>query len=387
MFNRIFTFLDKHNILCNEQYGFRPEHSTELALADAIDKLYNSLDKKRTCIGVFLDLSKAFDTIDHAILLNKLHYYGIRGTTLNWIDSYLSNRYQYTSYRNTQSNYERIQCGVPQGSILGPLLFILYVNDICHVSETAKIILFADDTNIFFESDSNNNSFHIEVSTELNKFHDWFAANKLSLNIDKTNYIAFNASRNFNWNNDITMGRDILKQVNTVKFLGVHIDHKLTWCDHISNICNKVARNAGILSKLKHYLPQRILKILYQTLVLPHITYCSIIWSGTRDANLNPLFILQKKAIRQISNAAPRDHTSPLFKNLTLLKVNDIINVNIATFAYKSWNGLLPYAFHNYLISNSNLHHYNTRTVTNAHCYRHNSTIGMLSLRRRTIQS
>ncbi|WP_411026876.1 reverse transcriptase domain-containing protein, partial [Salmonella sp. s55044] len=125
---RIFNFLSKYNILCKAQYGVRPEHSTELALADVIDKLYNSLDQNKTCIGVFLDLSKAFDTIDHAILLSKLHHYGIRGTTLNWIDSYISNRYQYTSYKNTNSHLAGIQCGVPQGSILGPLLFIIYVN-------------------------------------------------------------------------------------------------------------------------------------------------------------------------------------------------------------------------------------------------------------------
>ncbi|WP_223119964.1 reverse transcriptase domain-containing protein, partial [Salmonella sp. S146_54837] len=176
--NIIFNFLNKYNIFCNEQYGFRPEHSTELALADVIDKLYNSLDQNKTCIGVFLDLSKAFDTIDHAILLSKLHHYGIRGTTLNWIDSYISNRYQYTSYKNTNSHLAGIQCGVPQGSILGPLLFIIYVNDICHVSEIANIILFADDTNIFFESDATVNSFHITVSRELDKLNDWFAANK-----------------------------------------------------------------------------------------------------------------------------------------------------------------------------------------------------------------
>ncbi|WP_411026860.1 hypothetical protein, partial [Salmonella sp. s55044] len=157
------------------------------------------------------------------------------------------------------------------------------------------------------------------VSRELDKFNDWFAANKLSLNIDKTNYVAFNTSRTFNWDKDIKMGGKILKQVYTTKFLGVHIDHKLSWCDHISIVCNKVAKNVGILSRLKHFLPQHILKTLYQTLVVPHISYCSIIWSGTRGNNLNSLIILQKKAIRQISRAAPCDHTSPLFKNLNLL--------------------------------------------------------------------
>ncbi|PIK60466.1 putative RNA-directed DNA polymerase from mobile element jockey-like [Apostichopus japonicus] len=198
MSNRIINFLDANDILCKEQYGFRPGHSTELALADAIDKLYDSLDKKKTCIGIFLDLSKAFDTIDHRILLNKLSFYGIRGPTLNWMDSYLSKRLQYTSYKKTMSDYAEIRCGVPQGSILGPLLFIIYINDICHISNIAKTILFADDTSIFFES-NNLNTLHDIVSMELNQFNDWFATNKLSLNLDKTSYIVFNKSKSFSW--------------------------------------------------------------------------------------------------------------------------------------------------------------------------------------------
>lgn len=387
MFNRIFNFLNKYDILCNQQYGFRPHHSTELALADAVDKLYSSLDNNRSCLGVFLDLSKAFDTIDHTILLSKLQHYGIRGTTLNWIDSYISNRHQYISYKNTHSHLAEIQCGVPQGSILGPLLFIIYVNDICHVSEIANITLFADDTNIFFESNENENLFHIKVSSELNKFNDWFASNKLSLNIGKTNYIVFNTSRNFSWDKDIFMGGKILKEVFSNKFLGVHIDHKLSWGDHISIVCRKVAKNIGILSKLKHYLPQHILKTLYQTLVVPHFSYCSIIWSGTRDTNLKPLIILQKKAVRHISHAAPRDHTNLLFKDLNVLKINDIIRVNLATFTYKAWNGLLPNAFHNYLISNSDIHHHNTRHANHAHYHNTNTSTGMLSLRNRAIKT
>ncbi|PIK47139.1 putative RNA-directed DNA polymerase from mobile element jockey-like [Apostichopus japonicus] len=150
MFNRIYDFTCKYNILCNQQYGFRPGHSTELALADAIDRLYTNLDNDNTCIGVFLDLSKAFDTINHSILLSKLSFYGIRGTTLNWLDSYITNRLQYTTYKNSNSGLGEIACGVPQGSVLGPLLFIIYVNDICHVSNIAHTVLFADDTNLFF---------------------------------------------------------------------------------------------------------------------------------------------------------------------------------------------------------------------------------------------
>ena len=163
MSNRILQFLNKYDILCDEQYGFRPKHSTEHALIDAIDKLYSSLDDNKTCIGVFMDLSMAFDTVDHTVLLNKMHQYDIRGTIHNWINGYLSDRYLFTSVKNTYSHPGKIQCGVPQGSILGPLLFIIYVDDICRVSNKARIVFFADDTNIFFESDVNDSNFHAVV--------------------------------------------------------------------------------------------------------------------------------------------------------------------------------------------------------------------------------
>ncbi len=181
------------------------------------------------------------------------------------------------------------------------------------------------------------------------------------------------------------MGGKRLQQVYSTKFLGVHIDHRLTWRDHISAICSKVARNTGILAKVKHFLPSYILKILYQTLVLPHISYCSNIWSGTRDSNLSRLVILQKRAIRHLSHAAFRDHTGPLFRNLNLLKVNDIIRLNLATFAYKAWNGFLPNAFKNYIVSNRNIHNHNTRSARDAHYYKNHTTVGMLSVQTRTI--
>lgn len=386
MFNRIYSFLCKYNVLNNEQYGFRPDHSTELALADAVNNIYNSLDKNNTCVGVFLDLSKAFDTIDHKILLSKLFFYGIRGTTLNWLDSYLSNRYQYTLYKNSKSELAKIACGVPQGSILGPLLFIIYVNDIVNVSDIAKTILFADDTNIFFDS-QNLLSSHKTVSTELTKFSSWFAANKLSLNIEKTNYMVFNASHSFRWDHNITMNDKIINRVNTTKFLGVHIDNKLSWRDHISAVCNRVARNTGIICKLKHYLPPNILRTLYITLILPQLTYCTTIWSGTYSTNLNHLCVLQKRAIRHISHAAPRDHTSPLYKRLNLLKLNDIIRVQLATFAYKAWNGLLPEAFKDFIYSNRLIHNHQTRHCNNAHVLSQRSTLSSFNPRIRAIKT
>ena len=149
MYNRLYSFLTKHNIISEKQYGFRKKYATYMALIDLVDKISCNFDEKNYTVGVFLDLSKAFDTIDHTILINKLQCYGVRGSACNWFASYLHNRKQYVVFNKSESEYKEISCGVPQGSILGPLLFILYINDIGHVSDIIKPILFADDTSLF----------------------------------------------------------------------------------------------------------------------------------------------------------------------------------------------------------------------------------------------
>ena len=382
MFNKIHTFLDRFNVLFRGQYGFRPKHSTELALAEALDKLRASLDNNYISMGIFLDLSKAFDTIDHDILIRKLNFYGIRGSALNWFRSYISDRTQYTYVNSSCSNLGDIRCGVPQGSILGPLLFIIYMNDICHVSDTADIILFADDTNIFFK-DKHIDTLHITATTELNKFCDWFSANKLSLNVNKTNYMIFNNSRSIRWDKDVYMNGSLVNQVTTTKFLGVHIDDRLTWRNHISIISKKISMNCGILSKLKHFLPCNILRTLYQTLIVPHMAYCSNIWSGTSPSNLNHLKVLQKRALRHIGQVEPREHTSYLFRKFNLLKFADIIDLNVAVFSYKAWNNLLPVTFNDFLLRNTRIHCHRTRRTNQAYQHNFRSNIGTLSLRNR----
>ena len=150
VYNRTVKFLDRNNILGSYQYGFRSKYSTSMALTDIANKIVDSFEENSFLIGIFVDLSKAFDTINHDIMLTKLKHYGIRGLAQSWYNSYLSNRYQCTKYKNCMSESKKIVCGVPQGSLLGPLLFILYINDIVKVSKNPSYILYADDTNILF---------------------------------------------------------------------------------------------------------------------------------------------------------------------------------------------------------------------------------------------
>ena len=218
---RLEKFIDRNNIISESQYGFRRNCSTNLAIIDVIEEITSSLDKKKKSVGIFIDMKKAFDTIDHDIVLNKLHHYGIRGIVNEWIQSYLTNRTQYVQMKEYSSVLQSIKCGVPQGSILGPTLFLLYINDICNVSSILKCILFADDTNFLYSGDDFCELCEI-IFLELEKLSIWFAIKKLSLNVEKTNFMIF-ANCNNNYDNlHLCIKDEQIKRVHHTKFLGVY---------------------------------------------------------------------------------------------------------------------------------------------------------------------
>ena len=368
MYTRLLNFISNEGILYKYQFGFRENHNSTLALMTLLDEIYDSFNKNEYVIGVFLDFKKAFDTIDHSILLKKIFKYGIRGKAYNWIKSYLENRSQYVSYNNYYSTEMAITCGVPQGSILGPFLFILYINDIFNISPNILPILFADDTNLFFKGKNLQNMKNI-INSELHHVNEWLVANKLSLNTDKTKFMVFSPSNKNSHENDINIriNNVEISQVNCIRFLGVIIDSKLNWADHINMIKTKVSKAIGIIYKTRKLLDKCTLVTLYYSFVYPYLMYNIENWGMTFNIYLDSLFKLHKKVVSIICCVNYRDHTEPLFHNLKILPLSKIFAYQIMNFMFKAYKNILPLCCHDKYNLNSSVHRHQTRSSSKFH--------------------
>ena len=341
VYNRLFKYLNKHILLAISQYGFREGLSTELAILELQDRICNIISKGSCCAGIFMDLSKAFDTLDHTILLAKLEHYGVRGLALQWFKSYLHNRCQYVQLNDNMSSTLKLTCGVPQGSILGPILFLLYINDLAHIKINGVPILFADDTNTLYEQPSYE-SLRRVMNRDLQILSDWFAQNKLSINETKTKYIIFFSKHNAPPENFEIYLNDIqLERVGSTKFLGVYIEQTLSWKVHIDSICSRISRITGVLSRLKFQLPGYVLQTMYNSLFSSVMLYGLSIWGSSPKSHLDRIVKLQKKAVRHIGNAKYNSHTDPLFRNLKILKLHDAYKLQCCKLLYRKRLGTL----------------------------------------------
>ena len=362
MHNQIYEHFEKLNILYPNQYGFRKNHSTEYAAMELVERIINEMDKNNMPINIFMDLSKAFDTLDHGILFHKLEYYGFKGPSLELMKCYLSNRTQYVELDNVKSDPMKISCGVPQGSILGPLLFIIYLNDLPSVTKKLKTLIYADDTTLF--ATLNNTNFATiekKINNELKSICNWLKLNKLSLNIEKTKAMLFHTTNKHVKCPDIYIDAIKIDFTDEFNFLGLILDKNLNWKSHVNFIGKKISKTVGIMTKLKNFLPVHALYNIYNALILPHLNYCSSIW-GWQSHNL---FKIQKKAIRIITKSRYNAHTNKLFKELNTLKINDICALHDYKFLYKIINGLVPTFFANILgPQNGENHEHDTRNAS-----------------------
>ena len=338
--------------------------------------------------GIFIDLKKAFDTVNHDILITKLEHYGVRGKSLDWFASYLKGRSQYTFCNNTSSEIKPISCGVPQGSVLGPLLFLIYINDLPNISNKLKFYLFADDTNIFYQC-SNLSELQNTLNRELKKLSLWLNSNRLALNISKTNFVIFAAKNKPLKTVTLLLNKKAIQQTNYVKYLGILIDSKLTFKDHIMAVSKKVARITGAMYRIRYYVNDKTLAMVYYSLIYPHILYGIPIWGNADNINLKHLFSLQKKAVRTISNklnnilttfklpgnpdtfwlvdSFVKEPSTPIFKNLNILKIHDVFHSETLKFVYDSLKKLNPIQFHDYFRYSLNTYNTAANRMGNLH--------------------
>ena len=345
MHARIVDFLEKNSSIYERQYGFRAGRSCEHALLDAQNTLLNSLNRKQISILLLIDFSKAFDLVDHEILLKKLNHYGIRGIAQNWLKSYLTNRKQFVSVNGSDSSVKHMQFGVPQGSILGPLLFVIYINDLPGISNLANFILYADDANIII---SGENIYEVEEQLDrlTGALVEWVNANGLLLSLKKTNFMLF-SRHNIKQSPIVSINNVQISRVHEAKFLGVILDEKLTWASHIKALKVKMARYVGIMYRIRTHLPLSVRVQIYHSFVQSHLNFCSLVWGFAAKAHINSLFAQQKKGMRAVMpghvNYFYKDGILPSgtkssFNSLAILTVHGIIASNTANFMNKIFN-------------------------------------------------
>ena len=378
VYSQVLTYIEKYDILDKFQFGFRKGRSTEQAIVEISENLKKAIDNNLYTCGVFLDFAKAFDTVNHQILLKKLETYGIRGIPLKWFTSYLFNRQQCVSLNSVESSKQTMKCGIPQGSSLGPLLFLLYINDISNCSDKLNFRIFADDTNVFASSPSIRDLEKL-INEELAKIKEWCDLNKLSINIKKTNYMIVKSPKKKSGNINIKLpnkdgNSDIIEKKDHIKYLGVLLDKKLSWKHHIAYVCSRLARNTGIFSKLRHYMSLAQLKQLYYSLVHPYISYAILAWGSGVKTQIKQVQTKQNTVIRTIFFATTRgkntENAFPLMNLIDILTVTSIFKLQALKFVHRWHSKALPNIFENYFQYANDIHSHNARYASNKNFYK-----------------
>ena len=348
MHTRLYSFLNKKDAFYRNQYGFRPKHSTDQAATVLVDKISYLLNNNMKVATIFLDMSKAFDCVDHQILLQKLYSYGIRGVAHSWFHSYLSGRTQKVMYNGTLSeNTCEVKCGVPQGSILGPLLYLIYVNECAKSLNHSNAILYADDTTLVISAKTYANLYKF-MNEDLKNLHNWLCLNKLTLNASKTKFIVYSvSSRSAKIPPELSVMIDgnTIERVENYTFLGTNINQHLSWKPHMLNILSKIQRNLGVVRKISRFLDRHSLFQLYHSLIMSHIRNGIVVWFHSHAAIRKKIQACANKFLRIIFHLKSRDSVRDLMKENKLLSVNQIYHLEVAKVMQKYSLKTIPAPF------------------------------------------
>ena len=342
MSNRMVDFLNKNRILYENQFGFRKGHSTVDAIFSSLNMIRAEKGNKNYALGIFMDLSKAFDTVDHRILLYKLEKYGIRGTPHRWLESYLIDRQQYTIIDDAVSSTKPITVGVPQGSILGPLLFLIYINDIHNACNDVIFKLFADDSNVFV-NESNLKDLYNSANDASFKINNWFKSNKLTINCNKSAYILFFPSKEddeFIVKNNLTLYIDNISiiRVNCVKFLGVLIDEHMNFKQHVESIVKSITSVNGLLYRRRDFIPLSCRKELFFSMVHSRVHYCIEVYGNATWNIIQPLHIACNRVLRTLQGLSRYSNVKDMYIAYDVLPVHLLHKFCIAKLIYKCLN-------------------------------------------------
>ena len=338
--NRLLIHLTNNSIIHDKQFGFQKGRGTYMPHLVLQNSVTESFENSEFALGIYLDLRKAFDTVNVNILLKKLEKYGVRGKSLEIIHSYLYERKQCVKIDNCTSELSDIKIGVPQGSILGPILFLIYINDLPKISPLMTCLLYADDTAIFIKQKSIH-ELQILVNSIMPKLSMWLSANYLSLNVSKTFTQHYsNASPDFKV--DVKINNTEIKEKDEIVYLGVVLDKSFKFTSHIKYVANTISRNIGIISRIRHCISKNITYLLYNAMILPYLNYCNLLWGINYATQLQRVTVLQKRAVRLIHKVFPPSSSEPIFNEYKILKIPDIAKLQMVLVMHKFLINALP---------------------------------------------
>ena len=361
---QLLVFIEVNNILTKHQVGFRKSNSCETALQSVLVKWKSAINDKKNVGVVFFDFRRAFEIIDRDVLLKKLEKIGLRGTVLQWFRSYLSNRKQAVKFGNNISSSQEVQYGVPQGSVLGPILFLLYINDIAKVVQDCQIQMFADDTLLYCVGDDINVINGI-LNNELENIYEWLGRNSLNSNLEKTKCMVRKNKYCDSKSLNIVINNNVVENVAEFEYLGVIIDTNLSFSRHCEYVAKKVSKKVSFLSRMGKFLSTRTKLLVYKTIIAPHFAYCPTIMYMFSNNEFHTLQVIQSKVLRSILSCDRYTRVSGMLENLKVLSVKQSVMLNVFIFIYKLLNNMLPKHMLEFCTFVFNIHDYNTRDHQN----------------------